>query len=230
MRRRCAVTSTGRGDAQTRIEYSASVLRVSGSPLPAEGARFKASASLLGALAVVALASSVVAAQRGAPPPAPAARPFRIVKMDPALDAIIAPDARLEVLGDRFGLTEAPLWVPQGSSGSLLFSDLIANVIYQRTAGGQVSVFLDRAGHSGDDINSIGQQTRRGRMAVILTGPNGLTMDPQGRIVYCAMGDRTVVRLEKDGTRTILADRYEGKRFGGPNDVIVKSDGAVYFT
>ena len=46
----------------------------------------------------------------------------------------------------------------------------------------------------------------------------------------CAMPDRSVVRLEKDGTRTVLADRFEGKRFSGPNDVVVKSNGSVYFT
>jgi gluconolactonase len=49
-------------------------------------------------------------------------------------------------------------------------------------------------------------------------------------LVVTAMADRTVYRLEKDGTRTILADRYEGKRFNGPNDIVVKSDGAIYFT
>ena len=57
-----------------------------------------------------------------------------------------------------------------------------------------------------------------------------LAFDPQGRLIITAMADRTVVRLEKDGTRTVLADRYEGKRLSGPNDVVVKSDGAVYFT
>ena len=65
---------------------------------------------------------------------------------------------------------------------------------------------------------------------MILIGPNGLTLDPQGRLIICAMPDRTIVRLEKDGTRTVLADKFEGKRFNGPNDVVGKSDGALYFT
>jgi len=55
-------------------------------------------------------------------------------------------------------------------------------------------------------------------------------MDPQGRVVYCAHGDRQVVRLESDGKRTVLASQYEGKRLNSPNDLVFKSDGALYFT
>lgn len=179
-------------------------------------------------LVALTLALRIVEAQQGTPPAVE--RPFKIIRMDRALDAILSTEAKLEMLGDRFGLTEAPVWVQEGQSGYLLFSDLISNVIYKRTAEGGLSVFLENAGYTGSDITSVGQQTRRGRMAVILTGPNGLTLDSQGRLIFCAMADRTVVRLERDGTRTILADRYEGKRFGGPNDAVVKSDGAVYFT
>ena len=162
--------------------------------------------------------------------PVPTDRPFRIVKLDPALDRIVAPDARLETLGDRFGLNEGSVWLRQGNSGSLVFSDMLDNVIYQWQEGRPLSVFLENAGYTGDDILNVGQQTRRGRSAVILIGPNGLTLDPQGRLVICAMPDRAVVRLEPDGTRTILADRYQGRRFNGPNDVAVKSNGSVYFT
>jgi gluconolactonase len=57
-----------------------------------------------------------------------------------------------------------------------------------------------------------------------------LTLDRQGRIVFCAHGDRDVVRLEKNGKRTVLADRYEGKRLNSPNDLVYKSDGSLYFT
>ena len=74
------------------------------------------------------------------------------------------------------------------------------------------------------------QQTIAGRLAILLIGSNGLALDPQGRLVITAMADRTLVRLEKDGTRTILVDKYEGKKLSGPNDVVVKSNGAVYFT
>jgi len=160
----------------------------------------------------------------------PAARPFRIVELDAALAAIVAPDAELELLGDRFGLTEGPVWVPDDGAGFLLFSDLISNVIYRWAPGEEISVFLDRSGYSGDDIAHAGYQTRRGRMAVLLIGPNGLSLDAQGRLIYLATPDRAVMRLERDGTRTVVADRYDGKRFNGPNDLTIRSDGAMYIT
>ena len=142
----------------------------------------------------------------------------------------MGPGDKLELIGSGFGLTEGPVWMPEGKSGALLFSDLISNVIYKWAPNGEVSVFLDKAGYSGDDFNNAGTQTKRGRMAVLMIGPNGETLDPQGRLVFCASPDGTVVRLEKDGKRTILADKYEGKRFNGPNDLVMRSDGALYFT
>jgi gluconolactonase len=162
---------------------------------------------------------------------APAERPFKIIRLDPALDEIVAPDAKLETLGDNFALTEGPVWIQQGQTGYLLFSDCASNVIYKWAPGAGFSVFLENSGYTGKDALNVGQQTvTRGRAAIVLIGSNGLTLDPEGRVVITAMADRNVVRLEKDGTRTLLADRYDGKRFSGPNDVIVKSDGAVYFT
>ena len=74
----------------------------------------------------------------------PVDRPFRIVKNDPALDAIIAPDAKAELLGDRFGLNEGPVWVQEGANGYLLFSDMLDNVIYKWEANKPISVFLDK--------------------------------------------------------------------------------------
>jgi gluconolactonase len=67
-------------------------------------------------------------------------------------------------------------------------------------------------------------------MAVVLIGPNGLSLDAEGRLVYLATPDRTVMRLDPDGSRTVLADRYDGKRFNGPNDLAIRSDGAIYLT
>ena len=180
---------------------------------------------LLAAISV--LSAGVMVAQTRPPED----RPFRIERLDPALDAIIAPDAKLETLGEHFGLTEGPVWVPEGRSGYLVFSDCAANVIYKWTPARALSVFLENSGYTGKDILNVGQQTiTGGRVAILLIGSNGLTLDPQGRLVIAAMADRNIARLEKDGTRTILADRYEGKRFSGPNDIVVKSNGAVYFT
>src|SRR5262245_26321229 len=156
--------------------------------------------------------------------------PFRIEKLDAALDEIITPDSTLETLGDRFALTEGPVWVPDGRDGYLLFSDNAANVIYKWAASSPLSVFLETSGFTGNDNSRVGAQTVAGRVAILLIGSNGLALDPQGRLVVTAMADRTVYRLERDGTRTLLADKFEGKRFNGPNDIVVKSDGAVYFT
>ncbi len=154
---------------------------------------------------------------------------FAIVKLDPAMDRIISANAKLDtVKGDYFGFAEGPLWVRNG--GFLLFSDIAANTIYTWTPGGQVTPFLQHAGFTGKDASQVGAEMPNGRLEVILIGSNGLTLDRQGRLIICAEGDRTMVRVEKDGTRTTLADRYEGKRLNGPNDVVVKSDGAIYFS
>lgn len=161
---------------------------------------------------------------------APAAAEFRIERLDPSLDEIVPPDAVLETLGDRFALTEGPVWVPDGADGYLLFSDNAANVIYKWARGEPLSVFLERSGYTGTDLSSVGAQTVAGRVAILLIGSNGLALDPEGRLLVAAMNDRTIVRLERDGTRTVLADRYDGRRFNGPNDLVVKSNGAVFFT
>jgi gluconolactonase len=182
------------------------------------------------ALPIVALLAACGAAGSAAQPPG--GTPFTIERLDPALDEILAPDAALETLGDRFALTEGPVWMPgaDGANGVLLFSDNAANVIYRWTRGRPLSVFLERSGFTGRDPSTAGAQTIAGRVAILLIGSNGLALDPLGRLVVTAMADRTVYRLEADGTRTILADRYDGRRFNGPNDIVIKSNGAVYFT
>ena len=157
-------------------------------------------------------------------------RPFSITRSDPALDELIDPHAKLESLGDRFGLTEGPVWVPDGKAGYLVVADLIENVLFKITPDNKTSVFLDKAGYSGDDVMNAGSETRRGRSFVLMIGPNGTTLDAQGRLIWCAANDGTIVRLEKNGTRTVLASGIDGKRFDGPNDIIVKRDGAMYMT
>ena len=159
-----------------------------------------------------------------------AGTPFRIEKLSPALDALVDANAQLDTLGDRFALTEGPVWMPDASGGFLLFSDNAANVIYRWERGRPLSVFLERSGYTGRDVATVGAQTVAGRVPILLIGSNGLALDPQRRLIVTAMNDRTVYRLEKDGSRTVLADRYEGRRFNGPNDLVVKSNGSVYFT
>jgi gluconolactonase len=114
--------------------------------------------------------------------------------------------------------------------GYLLFSDIPANVIRKWDPKNGFSVFLDKSGFTGTDASNVGGQTNNGKGLVNLIGSNGITIDRQGRIVYCAHGDRQIVRLEKNATRTVLATRYEGKRLNSPNDLVFKSDGSLYFT
>ena len=157
--------------------------------------------------------------------------PFRVERLNPGLDAVLSTDATLETLGDRFALTEGPVWVREpGGDGYLLFSDNAANVVYKWQRGRPLTVFLEKSGFTGTDISRVGAQTVAGRVPILLIGSNGLALDPQGRLVVTAMNDRTVYRLEAGGTRTILADRFEGKRFNGPNDIVIASNGNVYFT
>ena len=112
-----------------------------------------------------------------------------------------------------------------------MFSDIAANAIYQWTRDNKLSVFLARSGFTGSDPTALrGNVQYNGRFYVSNIGSNGITLDKQRRLVFCAVGDRSIVRLEKDGSRTTLADRYEGKRFNRPNDIAIKSDGAMYFT
>ena len=127
-------------------------------------------------------------------------RPFRIQRLDPSLDQIIAPDAKLEILGD--GLTEGPVWVPERQGGYLLFSDCAANVIYKWTPAGALSVFLEKSGYTGADILNVGQQTvTGGRVAILLIGSNGLTLDPQGHLVIAASARASLQWLLSDQER-----------------------------
>ncbi len=153
-----------------------------------------------------------------------------VVRIDPAADAIVTADAMVEKLGDGFGFLEGPLWIHAKNQGYLLFSDIPANVIRKWDPKNGFSVFLEKSGFTGSDASDVGGQSNNGRELVNLIGSNGITLDRQGRIVYCAHGDRQIVRLEKNGKRTVLVSRYEGKRLNSPNDLVFKSDGALYFT
>jgi gluconolactonase len=144
-----------------------------------------------------------------------------IVRVDPALDAIVSPSAKLEKLAGGFLFTEGPVWVPATAttSGYLLFSDPNNNTIYRWSADGQVSVFRTKSGYSGFNIGEYHQP-----------GSNGLTLDSKGRLTINQHGNRRVIRVEPRGNITVMADRYEGKRLNSPNDLVYRSDGALYFT
>jgi gluconolactonase len=162
--------------------------------------------------------------------PAPPPQPFAITRIDPGLDAVVAPNAALDLIASGFGLNEGPVWVREGDSGYLLVSGLLDNVIYKIAANKQVSVFLEKAGYTGTDVDHVGAQTRSGRSHVLLIGPSCASLDSVGRLIWCADNDRALMRLEKDGTRTVLSAGADGKRFSGPNDIAVTRDDAVYLT
>ncbi|HET8699386.1 MAG TPA: hypothetical protein VFO94_18005, partial [Gammaproteobacteria bacterium] len=104
---------------------------------------------------------------RGDGPP-PESKPFNITRLDPALDALVARNTKAEEIASGFGLNEGPVWVPEGGSGYLLVSGLLDNVLYKITPDKQVSVFREKAGYSGTDVNHTGAQTRSGRSHVLL--------------------------------------------------------------
>lgn len=162
--------------------------------------------------------------------PAPEPRPFGISRADPRLDAVVAPDATLELIASGFGLNEGPVWVPEGDSGYLLVSGLLDNVIYRIAADKTVSVFMERAGYTGTDVNHVGAQTRSGRSHVLLIGPSCTGLDSRGRLIWCADNDRALMRLEPDGTRSVLSSGANGRRFSGPNDIAIRRDDGVYLT
>jgi len=144
-----------------------------------------------------------------------------ITKNDPALDMIIPANAKIERLASGFLFTEGPLWIPtaENSPGYLLFSDPNNNTIYRWSQDGQVSIFKTKSGYAGVDVGEYNQP-----------GSNGLTLNHEGRVTINEHGNRRVTRLEKTGFLTVLADKYEGKRLNSPNDLVYRSDGALYFT
>lgn len=135
---------------------------------------------------------------------------------DPRFDALVAPTAKIEKLAEGFAWAEGPIWLK--AEGCLLFSDVPGNTVFRWTPGKGVTQFLKPSGYTGT--------TPRGGEP----GSNGLTVDSQGRLTLCEHGDRRVARLEKDGRKTTLADRFQGKRFNSPNDLVFKSNGDLYFT
>jgi gluconolactonase len=122
----------------------------------------------------------------------------------PGLHELIAPDAAIERIAGGLGFTEGPVW--RGTH--LLFSDIPNKRIvrWRRLPEGP-------------------------ELTTYVTGmSNGLTLDRQGRVLAAEHDGRRVTRVADDGTRTVLAERFQGKRLNSPNDIVVKSDGSIYFT
>lgn len=128
---------------------------------------------------------------------------FEII--DPAFGKFVMGNAPVKQLATGFDWVEGPVWF--GDANCLLFSDIPNNRIMRWTPGTGISIFREPSNFS-----------------------NGHTRDRQGRLVSCEHGGRRVTRTELDGSITVIADSFDGKRLNSPNDVVVKSDGSIWFT
>jgi gluconolactonase len=142
-------------------------------------------------------------------------------RLDPAFDALVSPGAKTEVIASGFEWIEGPVWVE--SQKMLLASDVMKNIIYKWTAAKGKEVYLTPSGYT--------QSKPRGKEL----GSNGLSLDPQGRLVLAQHGDRRIARMdapiEKPKPKyTALAADYEGKKFNSPNDLAIAPNGTIYFT
>ena len=125
--------------------------------------------------------------------------------MDPRFKSFVLPNAPLRKLGDGYGWLEGPVWF--ADQDCLLVSDIPNNRILRWTDSGGVSVFREPSDFA-----------------------NGHTRDMQGRLIGCSHRGRRIQRTEIDGTITVLADRYQGKRLNSPNDIVCRSDGTIWFS
>lgn len=138
-----------------------------------------------------------------------------IERVDPALDKLIAPDAKIEKLCEGFTWSEGPVW----KDGALLFSDVPENIIYRWKPGtNQAEIFLKPSG------------MLTPREGFREQGSNGLTVDAANRLVICEHGERRVARLGPGQEQTAIVDHFEGKHFNSPNDLVFRSNGDLYFT
>ena len=145
----------------------------------------------------------------------------KIERLDPALDRLIASDAKIEILAQGYDWSEGPVWVKHG--GFLLFSDVPQNMIVRWKEGEGPKQWLKPSGYTG----------REPRGAEL--GSNGLVIDHEGRLVLCQHGDRRIARMDAPLSAptpkfSTIADRYDGARFNSPNDAVLHPNGDLFFT
>lgn len=143
-------------------------------------------------------------------------------RLDPKLDALLEPGAKIEVIASGFDWCEGPVWVPEAGNaangGHLLFSEIPSNSVRRWDEGKGLTLFLPAAGFTGPGTYS-GEP-----------GSNGLALDAAGRLVSCEHGDRRLSVLTPGGGKRTLADAFQGKRFNSPNDLTLARNGDIYFT
>jgi gluconolactonase len=146
----------------------------------------------------------------------------KIHRLDPRLDALLAIDAKIEVLASGFEWCEGPVWVPAADAaggGNLLFSEIPSNSVrLWNQSKDAVTIYLQPSGYTGPGNYSAEP------------GSNGLALNAEGRLISCEHGDRRISLLTKGGGKRTLTDNWNGKRFNSPNDLTIKSNGDIYFT
>ncbi len=183
---------------------------------------FALALALAGALGLTLTPKASRAADAPAvPAPAYAPRPRsgtlgRIERLDPALDGLLAPDARIEVIAEGFDWAEGPVWFARGDF--LVFSDVPRNVVWKWRPFEGLSEYLNPSGFTPGHSRGDPQ------------GSNGLTLDDEGRLILCQHGNRQVARLKRRTVFEPLATNFEGLRLNSPNDVVLRSNGDTYFT
>lgn len=145
-----------------------------------------------------------------------------IIRTDNAIDKLIAPEAKVEVLSSGFTWSEGPVWVPEKAhlhGGFILFSDIPNNRVVRWDEGKGAETWLQPSGYTG-------QAPYGGE-----PGSNGLILDARGQLISCEHGDRRLSLLTEGGGKRTLVDHYEGKRLNSPNDACLGADGkTIYFT
>ena len=122
-----------------------------------------------------------------------------VLRLDPALDALVSPDAKVELVKDGFGFTEGPVWVQKGNEGYLLFTDIPGAVVWKLTADGKASVFADNVGYTGPDRWRWGPISNNSKdrndpkfEEFVMMGADGLTIDRQGRLILATFAGRSL--------------------------------------
>ncbi len=137
-----------------------------------------------------------------------------IERLDPAFDALVPVDAKIEKLAEGFNWSEGPTWY----KGAVVFSDVPENILYRWAEGMEkAEVFIKPSGMTTPTAGFKEQ------------GSNGTSTDAKGQLILCQHGDRRIARWV-DGKFTTLADRFDGKRFSSPNDLAIRKNGDIYFT
>lgn len=167
---------------------------------------------LAGGLVACADKPALTAEKKEAAPPTMGT----FIKKDSAFDSIVSADAKIEQIASGHKFTEGPLWTRHGT---LLFSDIPANTIFQWTTDGKIAEYRGHSGYEKDDYNT-GE----------FVGSNGLTMDAAGNVIICEHRNGRVGKLTPDGKYSIVVAKFGSKRLNSPNDAVVKSNGDIYFT